>query len=99
MKVKAAKRLAIDTVLAALAERLRAVGYGPTGLREHLGASVPDDIGKLNHAPAWERLRAGRSALAAALRLFYLEADEGAATLRSVLPAAEQRALAQAGLL
>ena len=80
-------------------ERLRAAGYDATSLREQLGAARPDDIGLLNHAPASERLRDQRSALAAALRLFYLEGDEAPAHLRALLPLREQTVLARAGLL
>lgn len=78
---------------------LRAAGYGPEAVRERLGARYPDDIGLLNQAPAGERLRADRSPLAAALRLFFLEQDEPAAALARVLPAALWRQLVAARLL
>ena len=61
MKVKAIAAPPVDPVLLRLGERLRAAGYDPAALRERLGVSVPDDIGQLNHAPAWQRLRADRS--------------------------------------
>jgi len=89
----------LEAALRQLAERLRAIGYGPDALRERLGVGQPDDVGLLNHAPAWERLRADRSALCSALRLFYLEGDERLASLRAWLPAREQAALSAARLL
>jgi carbamoyltransferase len=99
MKVKAIAAPPVDPVLLRLGERLRAAGYDPAALRERLGVSVPDDIGQLNHAPAWQRLRADRSPAAAAIRLFYLEGEEGAGSLRALLPSAEQAALTRIGLL
>jgi carbamoyltransferase len=85
-------------VLTGLFQRLRSVDYG-AALRQHLGVVVPDDVGPLNHAAACERLRSDRTSAAAAIRLFYLEADEPAAALRALLPAREQGALARAGVL
>ena len=99
MKVKPVTGAGLDAALARLADRLRAVGHGPTALRERLGVCLPDDIGLLNHAPACERLRGDRSAAAAAIRLFYLEGEEPAVGLRGLLSPAEQAVLAQAGLL
>lgn len=99
MKVNRAIGEAVDPTLARLVERLRAVGFGAPALRDRLGIGMPDDVGLLNHAPACERLRADRSALGAAIRLFYLEGDEAAAPLRRLLPVSEQTALARAGML
>ena len=97
MKVKEVAPAA--AVLDRLGTRLRAAGYDPALLRQRLGVGLPDDIGPLNHAPACERLRTDRSAAATAVRLFYLETEEPVAALRALLPAAEQAALARAGLL
>lgn len=82
-----------------LAERLRAAGYGPALLRDRLGAVMPDDVGLLNRAPAAERLRRDRSAAGAALRLFFLEGDEPARSVATLLPTAQRSALTRAGLL
>jgi HemK-related putative methylase len=99
MEVKPTTTAARDALLARLRQRLHAAGYGPVALRERLGVGVPDDVGLLNHAPACARLRTDRTAVAAAIRLFYLEQDEPEAALRTLLPAAEQTALIEAGLL
>jgi HemK-related putative methylase len=64
-----------------------------------LGIRLPDDVGPLNHAAACERLRGHRSPAAAAVRLFYLEAEEPRRRLGALLPAAEQDGLTRAGLL
>jgi len=85
--------------LANLLSRLRDVAYRPELLRERLGVTFPDDIGLLNRAAAIERLRADRSAAAAAIRLFYLETEAPAIAVRALLPAAHQAALHHAGLL
>jgi carbamoyltransferase len=82
-----------------LVEGLRTAGYGPAALREHLGVGRPDDVGLLNRAPAYERLRADRSPAGVAVRLFYLEGEERTATLRPLLSAAEQADLIRARLL
>lgn len=99
MKVKAFDASAITPLLRRLSERLRAAGYGPAALRERLGVALPDDVGLLNHAPACERLRDDGSSAGAAIRLFYLEADEPAVLLGRVVPPTEQRELARVGLL
>lgn len=85
--------------LRAAVAALRAAGYGPDAVRERLGARYPDDIGLLNRAPASERLRADPAALAAALRLFFLEQDEPAAALTRLLPRPLVRQLVAARLL
>jgi carbamoyltransferase len=89
----------VDAVLAGLAERLRAAGYDAAGLRERIGIQRPDDVGLLNHAPTCERLRADASAVAAAVRLFYLEEGESDRRLRALLSPAEQRTLQKIRLL
>jgi HemK-related putative methylase len=81
------------------AERLRAGGYGAESLRALLQVGAPDDVGLLNRAPALERLRRDRSTAAVALRLFYLEADEGLAAATRLLGAEACRAAVAAGLL
>ncbi|MDX2167156.1 MAG: methyltransferase [Deltaproteobacteria bacterium] len=68
-------------------------------MRERLAARYPDDVGLLNQAPASERLRADRTPLGAALRLFFLEEDEPAAGLNRLLPAGLVRELVAARLL
>jgi HemK-related putative methylase len=88
----------LDAVRAAVAA-LHTAGYGPEAVRERLGARYPDDIGLLNQAPAGERLRADRTPLGAALRLFFLEQDEPKAGLARVLPAALLRQLVAVRLL
>jgi HemK-related putative methylase len=88
-----------EAVLRGLAERLRAAGYDAAGLRERVGIQRPDDVGLLNHAPTCERLRTDDSALAVAVRLFYLEEDEPARRLRALLSPADQRRLQQIRLL
>ena len=82
-----------------LGDRLRAVGYGPVTLREHLGIGFPDDVGLLNHAPAVERMRAARTPIASAIRLFYLESREPQHGVRRLLPSGDQDALRALGLL
>jgi carbamoyltransferase len=99
LKVKAFDPTAVAAVLTRLGKRLRAAGYGPEALRERLGVALPDDVGLLNQAPACARLRDDTSSAAAAIRLFYLEADEPVAGLRRILPPIEQAELARAGLL
>jgi carbamoyltransferase len=61
-------------------------------VRSQLGASSPDDIGLLNHAPALARLSA-EGPLPSLLRLFFLEADEPLRRIRSVFSASDLRAL------
>jgi methylase of polypeptide subunit release factors len=82
-----------------LGEGLRAAGYGPAALREQLGVARPDDVGLLNRASAYERLRTDRSPTGVAMRLFYLEGEERAPTVRPLLSAAEQADLVRARLL
>lgn len=77
----ARRRDPVAALRAALAA-LRTAGYGPELLRERLGARFPDDVGLLNHAPALERLRHGRTLADVALRLCFLEHSEPVATVR-----------------
>jgi len=99
LKVNRVSAGGTEAVLSGLAERLRAARYDAAGLRERVGIQRPDDVGLLNHAPTCERLRADDSALAAAVRLFYLEEDETTRRLRTLLSPTEQRALQQIRLL
>jgi carbamoyltransferase len=96
MIVKASRADTADILR--LGERLRAIDYA-AALHDRLSVRMPDDIGPLNHAAAYERLRGERSPAAAALRLFYLEGEESLRALRALLPSAEQGALAGAGVL
>lgn len=84
--------------LARLGESLRSAGFNTDAVRARVGASSPDDVGLLNHAPALERLT-GRDPLDALLRLFFLEADEPARTVCTVLTRKQLRTLAACGLL
>lgn len=81
-----------------LGEVLRDTGLTTDAVRSHLGAASPDDVGLLNHAAALERLT-GAGAVAALLRLFFLEADEPARRLRSCWSLSDQRVLGRIGLL
>ncbi len=99
MKVK---KIAVSNrmeALRSLVERLREVGYGPAALRESLGVGFPDDVGLLNRAPAWERLRALGTPLGTAVRLFFLESSERPAAMRRLLSPAAHAVLRRAGLL
>lgn len=89
----------LDAALAVLREALRAAGYDQEALNRTLGINYPDDVGILNRVPAILRLRADRSALATAVRLFFLEADEARADAARLLSRPGIGVLGRVGLL
>jgi carbamoyltransferase len=89
----------LDSALSRLGDRLHAVGFNADALRTYLGASSPDDVGFLNHAPALERLRGNTDPAAVLLRLFFLEGEETAAGVRRVFSRNDQHVLSRVRLL
>lgn len=84
--------------LVPLAARLRAT-YTEETLRRLLGIGYPDDVGRLNHAPAVERLRGDRSVEATLIRLFFLEVPVRERDLARAVPRSELDRLVRVGLL
>jgi len=79
--------------------RLAEIGYTPDALRRLLHVTFPDDVGLLNHAPAVERLAHDHSALATAVRLFFLEAGVTPRAVAAVFSRRDCAALVAAGVL
>lgn len=84
---------------AELPGQLRRWGYGPSALRELVGAESLDDVGLLNHASAAARIAGDRSAAAALVRLLFLEVWQPLAELRRALGSRHLDALIHGGWL
>lgn len=82
-----------------LRERLVDAEYSPDTLKRLLGVTYSDDIGLLNHAPAYERLAADRSAAATLTRLLFLEADEPERNVAAMWSRRDCAGLVQLGIL
>lgn len=89
----------MQAALTTLREALCAADYNQDSVRRTLGINHPDDIGALNRVAAILRLADDSSALATALRLFFLEQEESLTRANRLLSPAGVRRLSGIGLL